>query len=52
MALFSTSPYAFMIGNACVFIVTAWAFWRIGVGTLCAFSSSNYYVGGGGGIYV
>ncbi len=46
VALFSTSPYAFMIGNACVFIVTAWAFWRIGV-TLCAFSSSNYYGGGG-----
>lgn len=49
VALFSTSPYAFMIGNACVFVITAWAFWRIGM-ALCAFSSSNYY--GGGGVYI
>lgn len=31
VALFSTSPYAFMIGNMCVFIITAWAFWRIAI---------------------
>lgn len=31
VALFSISPYAFMIGNACVFVISAWAFWRIAV---------------------
>ncbi|WP_143429075.1 hypothetical protein [Helicobacter sp. TUL] len=33
IALFSTSPYAFMIGNALVFVVTAFCFYKLSIHT-------------------